>query len=94
MKAKEVEVLVARAASVISRMKSGDEKGAIVSHNINPYVSMESGETTAIAVGLVFNKKFDYENIFFNAIMRSLNAESYVISVKYNIFKVTYRIEK
>lgn len=93
MKEKKVEAIVARAASFIKKLKETSDREVIVSHSINPIVNMEV-ETVAIAVGLVLNKKYDYQDNFFDAILRSLKAESYEISARHNILKVTFRVEE
>ena len=93
MKAKKVEAIVARAASLIKKLKEPKEREVIVSHSIDPIVNMKV-ETVAIAVGLVLNKRYDYQDNFFDAILRGLKAESYEISARHNILKVTYRVEE
>ena len=93
MEVKKEKAIVARAASLIKKLKETKDREIIVSHSINPIVNRQV-ETVAIAVGLVLNKKYFYQDKYFDAILRSLKAESYEISARQNILKVTFRVEE
>lgn len=93
MEVKKEKAIVARAASFIKKLKEQTDQEIIVDHSINPIVNRQV-ETVAIAVGLELNKKYDYQDNFFDAILRGLKAESYEISARQNILKVTFRVEE